>query len=275
MAKKKKEVSVSESEKIALDFSTKVYKKFKEIIKSIVLFGGVAKEKISKKSDVDLMIIIDDCTIQWDQELIAWYREELAKLLNAQPYKKKIHLNTVTLTTYWEEVKAGEPVAINALRYGKALIDFGGYFEPLKVLLARGRIRPTPEAVLTNLRRAPLHIAKTRFSIVSAVEGLYWAMVDSAHAALMAANQVPPSPEHISILLNDIFVKHNELDKKYVQTYEEMRKLVKEITHGNIKHIKGREVDNHIKIVEEFVQEMTDLTEKLLKGEKIIRVKKK
>ena len=275
MAKKKKEVSVSESEKIALDFSTKVYKKFKEIIKSIVLFGGVAKEKISKKSDVDLMIIIDDCTIQWDQELIAWYREELAKLLNAQPYKKKIHLNTVTLTTYWEEVKAGEPVAINALRYGKALIDFGGYFEPLKVLLARGRIRPTPEAVLTNLRRAPLHIAKTRFSIVSAVEGLYWAMVDSAHAALMAANQVPPSPEHIGILLNDLFVKHKELDKKYVQTYEEMRKLVKEITHGNIKHIKGREVDNHIKIVEEFVQEMTDLTEKLLKGEKIIRVKKK
>ncbi len=54
-----------------------------------------------------------------------------------------------------------------------------------------------------------------------------------------------------------------------------MRKLVKEITHGNIKHIKGSEVDNHIKIVEEFVQEMTDLTEKLLKGEKIIRVKRK
>ena len=273
--KKKREVRVSESEKIAFDFSTKVYKRFKEIIKSIVLFGSVAKEKPEKKSDIDLIIFIDDCTIQWDQELIAWYREELGKLLDAQSYKKRIHLNTVTLTTFWEEVKAGEPVAINVLRYGKALIDFGGFFEPLKVLLAKGRIRPTPEAVLTNLRRAPLHISKTRFSIVSAVEGLYWAMVDSAHAALMASNQVPPSPEHIGTLLNEIFVKHKELDKKYIYAYEDMRKLVKEITHGNIKHIKGSEIDNHMKIVEEFVQEMTDLTEKLLKGEKIIRVEKK
>ena len=273
--KKKREVRVSESEKIAFDFSTKVYKRFKEIIKSIVLFGSVAKEKPEKKSDIDLIIFIDDCTIQWDQELIAWYREELGKLLDAQSYKKRIHLNTVTLTTFWEEVKAGEPVAINVLRYGKALIDFGGFFEPLKVLLAKGRIRPTPEAVLTNLRRAPLHISKTRFSIVSAVEGLYWAMVDSAHAALMASNQVPPSPEHIGTLLNEIFVKHKELDKKYIYAYEDMRKLVKEITHGNIKHIKGSEIDNHMKIVEEFVQEMTDLTEKLLKGEKIIRIGKK
>ena len=54
-----------------------------------------------------------------------------------------------------------------------------------------------------------------------------------------------------------------------------MKRLVKDITHGNIKHIKGSEIDNHMKIVEEFVQEMTDLTEKLLKGEKIIRVEKK
>ena len=54
-----------------------------------------------------------------------------------------------------------------------------------------------------------------------------------------------------------------------------MKRLVKDITHGNIKHIKGSEIDNHMKIVEEFVQEMTDLTEKLLKGEKIIRTVKK
>ena len=54
-----------------------------------------------------------------------------------------------------------------------------------------------------------------------------------------------------------------------------MKRLVKDITHGNIKHIKGSEIDNHMKIVEEFVQEMTDLTEKLLKGEKIIRIGKK
>ena len=110
---------------------------------------------------------------------------------------------------------------------------------------------------------------------MGSIEGLYWAMVDSAHAALMAANQVPPSPEHIGLLLNEIFVKHRQLDKKYVRAYEEMRKLVKDITHGDIKHIKGSEVDNHIKIVEDFVQHMTDITEQLLKHEKIIRTVEK
>ena len=134
---KKKENKLSESEKIAFDFATLVYKKFQGIIKSVVLFGSVAKEQVGKKSDIDIMILIDDCTIQWDQELIAWYREELGKLLDAQKYKHRIHLNTVTLTTFWDEIKAGEPVMINVLRYGKPLVDIGGYFEPLKALLAK------------------------------------------------------------------------------------------------------------------------------------------
>ena len=67
---KKKEIPKVDVQKedydIAYDFSTKVYKQFKEVIKTVVLFGSVVKQEAKKASDVDLIIIVDDCTIEWD-----------------------------------------------------------------------------------------------------------------------------------------------------------------------------------------------------------------
>lgn len=260
---------------IAYDFATKVYKQFKEVIKSIVLFGSVAKAEAVQKSDIDIIIIVDDVSVHWDQELIAWYREELGKLIESQKYKKEIHINTVTLSVFWEEIRAGEPVTINILRYGKPLIDFGGFFEPLKILLAKGRIRPTPESVFTTLRRAPTHLARSKVNILSSIEGLYWGMVDAAHAALMAANQIPPSPEHIGEMLTEVFVKNKKLNSKFVKYFDEMERLSKNIMHGHTKSIRGKDIDDHTSSAEDFVKEMTDLTEKLIQKEKIIKVEKK
>lgn len=260
---------------IAYDFAVRAYKNFKEMIKAIVLFGSVTKEEALKKSDIDIIIIIDDCTINWDQELIAWYREELEKLLAKQKYKKELHINTVTLSTFWEEVKAGEPVVINILRYGEALIDFGGFFDPLKVLLAKGKIRPSPEAIYTTLRRAPEHITRARYNLLSSIEGYYWAMVDSAHAALMASNEVPPSPEHIADMLNVVFVKSKRLDKKYVEWYTELYHLARGITHGTIVNISKKQIELQDKRTNEFVKEMFNITEELIKKEKIVKLEKK
>jgi predicted nucleotidyltransferase len=278
VAKKKTKVkkkSVLETDyDIAYDFSMKAYKQFKEVIKSIVLFGSVAEGKVKKGSDIDLVIIIDDCTIDWDQELIAWYREELGKLVSEQGYKKELHINTVTLSAFWEEVKIGDPIAINVIRYGQPLVDFGGYFAPLKILLAKGKIRPTPEAVYTTLRRSPLHISRAKFNIVSSIENLYWAMVDSAHAALMAAGQVPPSPEHVGDLLNVIFVSKKRLNKKYISWFEEMHVLAHDVIHGNVKHLKGEIIDKYMDRTIEFEKVMRAITSNLLEREKIIRTKR-
>ena len=260
---------------IAYDFATKAYKQFKEMIKSIILFGSVVKEEVTKKSDIDVIIIIDDCTINWDQELIAWYREELSRLIAKQKYKKDLHINTVTLSTFWDELRAGEPVVINIIRYGQTLIDFGGFFDPLKVLLAKGKIRPSPEAIFTTLRRAPDHIARARYNSLSSIEGYYWAMVDAAHAALMAMNEIPPSPEHIADMLNVVFVKSGKLDKKYIEWYTELYHLVRGITHGNIVNVKFENIQEQDKRTQEFVREMFKLTEGLIKQEKIIKLEKK
>ena len=100
-----------------------VVQRFGKIIKSIVLFGSSAKETAVKDSDVDVIIIIDDCTVKWDNELVAWYREEMAELVGKNKYRKSLHVNTVRLSTWWEELIRGEPVVLNIIRYGETLID--------------------------------------------------------------------------------------------------------------------------------------------------------
>jgi len=196
---------------IAMDFAVKAYKKFDKLIKSIVLFGSVAKRKIDSGSDIDIILILDDASVKWDQELTAWYRQELEGIMKVNPYKVDLHINTVKLTTWWSDLLRGDPVVLNILRYGEAMIDMAGFFNPLKYLLLEGKIKPTPEAIYSCLQRAPIHIARSRAAELGAVEGLYWSMVDSAHAALIAANVVPPSPEHIARELVENFVNQKRL----------------------------------------------------------------
>ncbi|MBS3151836.1 nucleotidyltransferase domain-containing protein [Candidatus Woesearchaeota archaeon] len=269
--KKTKVSSLDSDRDIALDFAAKAYQKFRDVIKAIAMFGSSIKQKTTSKSDIDLVIIIDDCTVNWDDELIAWYREELAKLMAAQNYKKELHINTVTLTAFWEEVRAGEPLVINVLRYGEPLIDLGGFFDPLKVLLAKGKIRPSPEAIFTTMQRSGQHLIRANSNILNSIEGFYWAMVDASHAALMAINVIPPSPEHIAEMLNETFVKEDTLDKKFVEWYELVRKKAKAILHGEVNRMNGFEIEDLQKKSEDFVIELNKISRALIKNQKIIK----
>lgn len=268
ITKTMKEVSptlmIAGEREIAMDFATKVYDKFDQMIKSIVLFGSSAKRVSTPDSDIDIIIIIDDVSIRWDQELIAWYREELGKIIKTNPYAKALHINTVKLSTWWDDMMRGDPVVINVLRYGDALIDFGGFFNPLRILLKEGKIRSTPESIYTLLQRAPGHMTRAKQSMLAAVDGLYWTMVDSAHAALIAANVMPSSPEAIPEVLTEQFVKTKRLNKKYVSYYAEIHSVAKEIIHGKRTSIKGEDLDEWFVKADEFLGEMAKLIDDLI-----------
>ena len=249
---------------IAMDFALKVYKKFDRVVKSIVLFGSTAKQTTVVDSDIDIIILIDDVAINWDQELIAWYREELEKIIKANPYQNSLHINTVKLSTWWEDLMRGDPVVINILRYGEPMVDMAGFFNPLKALLIKGKIKSTPEAIYSALQRAPQHIARSKLAELSAIDGLFWSMVDSAHAALIAANTSPASPEHISGDLKEVFVNAGKLNMKYVVWYRDLLVLHKKINHGEIKNLKGIEIDSWQERAEEFLDVMANLVKDLI-----------
>jgi len=255
----------SESE-IATDFATKTYQKFDKIIKSIILFGSSAKQTSVTGSDIDIIIVLDDVSIKWDEELIAWYREELDKILKRNPYRQSLHINTVKLSTWWEDVMRGDPVILNVLRYGEAIIDMAGFFEPLKYLLIAGKIKPTPEAIYTSLQRAPQHLVRSKISELNSIEGLYWCMVDASHAALIAANEFPPSPEHIPGSLKTTFVDSGKLKMKYVVWYRDLLVLHKKIVHGEVKDLKGVEIDDWQQKTEDFLDTMAKLVNDIVSG---------
>ncbi len=251
-------------EDIAMDFAAKVYQKFDKLVKAIVLFGSIAKKTSSPGSDIDIIIIIDDSSVKWDQELIVWYREELGKIIQSNPYKRSLHVNTVKLTTWWDDLLKGDPVVINIIRHGQAMIDFGGFFNPLKVLLIEGRINSTPEAIYTLLQRAPEHVIRSKASELGAIEGVYWAMVDSAHAALIAAREIPPSPEHIPIMLKEKFVDTKMLKMDYVVWYRNLLVLHKKIIHGEIADLEGKIIDDWQDKAEKFIQVIAELVKKII-----------
>lgn len=257
--KKITKLQLKDEEDVAMDFAIKVYKEFNKMIKSIVLFGSVAKHQTTHGSDIDIILIIDDCTINWDQKLVLWYREKLNEILKNNPYKKDLHINTIKLSTWWRDLIHGDPVVINVIRYGKPLIDLAGFFEPLKFLLAKGEIRPSPETVYNCLQRAPTHFQRSKVAELNAIEGLYWAMVDSAHAALIAASIVPPSPEQIPLNLKETFVDKGKLKLKHVVNFRDLHVLHKDITHGKTTDLKGVEIDEWQEKTKDFMNEMTKL----------------
>ena len=258
------ERSMINEKEIAMDFAEKVHKKFDRIVKASILFGSQAQNNSRSTSDIDVILIIDDASINWDLELVAWYREELGKLIASEKYPRDLHVNTIKLTTWWQDLVHGDPVVINVLRYGEALIDSGGFFNPLKALLLQGRIRSTPEAVYNALQRSPLHLARSKIAILSSIEGVYWTMIDSAQAALMTAGQLPPSPEHIPAMLKTTFVDKNLMKMDLVQWSRDIFSLHKAIVHGQITQIKGADIDAWQQKAEIFMRKMTDLIDKLI-----------
>jgi uncharacterized protein (UPF0332 family)/predicted nucleotidyltransferase len=253
---------------IAMDFAVKAHQKFDRMIKASVFFGSQARNMGSATSDIDIIFIIDDASVKWDIELIAWYREELGKLINSQEHGSELHINTVKLSTWWQDLLQGDPVVVNILRYGESLIDSGGFFNPLKALLQEGKIRSTPEAVYNSLQRAPMHLARSRAAEMGAIEGVYWCIVDSAQAALMMAGKTPPSPEKIPEMLVETFVDAGMLKISYAKQVKEIYMFHKGIAHGQIAHISGSDVEKWQRVAEDFLSEMTRIINQLIENKR-------
>ena len=249
---------------IAMDFAIKVYKKFDKLIKSVVLFGSAYKHTNVVGSDIDIIIVVDDVSLKFDEKTIMWYREELGNIIKENPYIMDFHVNTVKLSTWWNDLIMGDPVLLNVIRYGETLIDLGGFFNPLKILLEEGKIKSTPEAIYSCLNRVPLHIAQSKQEEIASIEGCYWAMVDSAQALLMAIKLLPPSPEFIPVLLKENFVDKGLMKMKYVVDFKNLYDLHKKVMHGEIKDISGNIIDSWQNKSEDFFNLCMNLVKQII-----------
>ena len=248
--------------KIAREFGNEVLKELKEYIKAIVLFGSTVKPEetiVGGEHDIDILIIVDDLSVRITPEFVEAYRIIVEK--TAMKHSKRLHITTLKFTNFWEYMRIGDPIGINMLRSGLPLYDTG-FFEPVQVLLRNGRIKPTQESIWTYFAKAPTTLKNSRWHLLQATLDLYWGVIDSAHAALMAVGEIPPSPSHVSILMEKALVKPKLIPKKYVQTMEKFYGLSKMIVHRQLQEVKGEEYEQYYKEAEEFIEIMRQLIEK-------------
>lgn len=244
---------------IARKFARIVYHEFGKFVSALVMFGSAAQNSNNPNRDIDVLIILDDVRIRFSKELVETYRIITEKAIAATD-PKRLHVQSMKLTAFWEYVRAGDPVAMNILRSGVALIDTG-FFDPLQALLDQGRIRPTDEAIWTYFTMAPASLHRSEQHILTATVDLYWAAIDAAHATLMTIGEIPPSPSHVAEMLDHALARKGYISKRSAKTMDELYKVFKGITHRDIKSVSGKDYDRYRKEAEVFVQEMKDFIE--------------
>jgi len=244
---------------LAKRFSTEMHKELGDFVKAIILFGSAAREEkpLYGERDIDVLIIINDLTIAMSNEVIQAYR--VITESTASKISKRLHITTLKLTSFWDYTRNGDPIAINMIRDGIPLYD-SGFFQPVQELLFQGRIRPTKESIWTYFARAPATINNADWHLLQATLDLYWAVVDSAHAALMQLGEIPPTPGHIADLLEKKIPGHS----KYAKLMRLFYKLQKQITHREIQKITGKQYDEFKNHAEDFVKTMQKIVDKAL-----------
>ena len=244
---------------IALDFSKKMKKELGDFIKAIVLFGSSARKTEKKNSDIDLLVIIDDLSVEMSAEIVESYRVITEKIIGST--SDKLHVTSLRYLTFWQYARDANPVAVNILRDGVAILDTG-FIAPLQQLLKKGEIKPSIESIFGFFSRSSAALVGAKGSVLRGAMDLYWAGVDAAQALLMMYEKVPPSPEHVADMVEHELLPKHILTKKDVELLRELHRLSKMIEHNELKYISGRDFDDYYRRTYDLVTDIKKEIEK-------------
>ncbi|MDD4354173.1 MAG: hypothetical protein PHN56_07005 [Candidatus Nanoarchaeia archaeon] len=249
MAKKEQDSDIRREDDylIASKFCEEVYPEFRSIIKSIIYFGSSSRND-KKKGDIDLLLVFNDSEVISDDEFKVYFNSKVNEV--AKRVSNRIHLNVVTLTVFFQNLINSEPVILNVLRDGISIIDTG-FFNPLKILLLKGDLKPTPEAIFNCATRVSHHMLRSRINLLSSAQELYLAMLDASQAVLMSYGQVAPSPSKIAELLRGI-----KVNEELINIFSDIQKLFKDIEYRKVNELSGKEYDILLNKANLFNKEM-------------------
>jgi len=246
-----------------------VLKKFDKYIVSYVAVGSMFRGDATS-NDIDVAVVIDDTDvkkmtrIELKDKLMAITRGMGFDAAQMTGVKKAFHIQTYILTDFWEAIKDANPVIYTFLRDGVPLYD-RGVFMPWKLLLKMGRIRPSPEAIDYQMDMGERLIQRTKGKMIGIMgDDLYYAILNPAQAALMLYGISPPTPKETISLMDEIFVKKEKiLEKKYIDILSKIRRYYKDIEHGTIKEIKGKDIDELLGDAEDYLKRIKKLFDQI------------
>ena len=252
--------------KIAEVHKSMVLKKFEKYIVSYVLAGSLTQGRATKDSDIDVWIVIDDTDVK--KMTRAELKDKLRAIIlgmgfeagNITGIKNKINIQVYILTDFWDNLKEANPIIFTLLRDGVPFYD-RGMFLPWKQLLKMGKIKPSAEAIDMFMNSGDNMLKRIKSTLKAmAMEDTYYALLTPSQAALMLYGVPPPSPKETPELMRDIFVKKEKiLEDKYITILEKNINIRKNLEHGKVKEIKGKEVDQLTEDAEKFLKRIKRL----------------
>jgi len=253
-----------------------VLKKFEKYVTSYVIYGSLIRGEATKKSDVDISVIIDDTDVKRMPRLelkeklrgiIYSYIQEAEAIAGVN--KNTLNVQIWLLTEFWDGVKDAHPVFFTFIRDGVPLYD-RGTFLPWKSLLRMGKIKPSPEAIdmfMSSGNKLKETVEKRIFDI--ATLDLFWGISTPTQGLLMLYGLAPSTPKETVKLFREIFYEKEKLvEKKYVEILEEiMIKVWKAYEHGKLKpgDVNGKELDRLSKNAIDYMKRINELKEQIEK----------
>ncbi|MCD6477964.1 MAG: nucleotidyltransferase domain-containing protein [Candidatus Aenigmarchaeota archaeon] len=254
-AKKIKDFEKRRRAEIIKKFSKRLLEKYGPFIKSIVAWGSVVRNEFTSKSDIDVVVLVDDTRRDFTKKLRAEIDDFMFKV--AEETDEKLSPQPVwTITEFMSMIRRTSPLAYNLLKDGIAVYDTG-FFLTNKRLLEMGEIPITKEAVESRMENVPKRLRRAEHAKLYIVaEDLYYAVLDSLQAVVMYMGRGPPDANHAPEVGRKYLVENGLTKEEYIKILEDIVKFRKATEHREIKEIKGEEVDKFIKRAKEFVKEM-------------------
>ncbi|RLI97190.1 MAG: hypothetical protein DRO96_01240 [Candidatus Aenigmatarchaeota archaeon] len=265
--KKKLEKLRKKQLKLADKFKDEVVKRYGKIVKSVVIFGSFIRGDFHEKSDIDLLVIIDDTAARFTDEMKEAFDEKIQAL--GKSISKDINVQPAwTLTEFWEMARIGHPLLYTIVRDGWALYDTG-FFIPTRKLLELGKIPGTLEAVELFMEGAPKKIQRAEMAkLYMIAEDLYYSMLNSSQAVLMYMGLEAPAPKHVVREVEQHLVRNKLLKKKYMNALKRVIKFRKDVEHKKIKNVSGEKLDKFIEDAKDYVAQMESILNAFRKKKK-------
>jgi len=244
-------------------FTNEARKQYGNIIKSVLIFGSATRGTMVKGSDADLWVILDDTATKSSEDL---------EKVNVQLYLiahelKDLHIQTATLTEFWQWIKMGSPELANYLRYGLVVYDIG-FIKPVQRMLQMGLIPPSDETISLKSRTAIARYQKIKLDIKSMIFELRYTAMDMIQAVIMYYYKATPDYKAAPEFLEKL-VKDKKLEKTYVEKFKELDQLWKDIDHKVLKEVTTDHLNKAMHLSKELIDRLKNLLPEDLRGEEI------
>jgi len=255
-----KKDEIEERKKVLIEKSVKfmneIRKRFGEIVKSVLIFGSVARGDIKPSSDADVWVILDDTALKTSVDLNVIKEEILATAENL----KDLHVQITYLTEFWQWVRIGSPELVNFLRYGLVLYDTG-FVKPVQKMLQLGLLPPSEEVIKLKARASEIRLEKIKGDLKSIIFDLRYCASDIIQAVVMHHYKTQPDPKEIPKYLEKM-IEEGRVEKEFLDKWKEIDKLWKDIDHQIVKDVNGEYLQKALTLTQEIIEKFKKLLPK-------------